>query len=252
MTLHIIGIGLSDEKDITLKGLEMVKKCEEVYLESYTSVLQCPVSKLEGLYGKKIILADREMVEKNPESTILKNAKEKNIAFLVVGDALTATTHVDLILRAKKKDINVEVVFNASILGAVGITGLELYKFGKTTSIVFPEKSYKPTSAYDVIKKNKENEMHTLCLLDIKADEKKYMAVNEAINILLDIEKEKKQNVFTEETLCIGCARLGSDNFLIKKGKAKDLLKEDFGNQPHCLIVPAKMHFMEEEMLKNY
>ncbi|MBW3000062.1 diphthine synthase, partial [Candidatus Woesearchaeota archaeon] len=206
MTLHIIGIGLSDEKDITLKGLEMVKKCEEVYLESYTSVLQCPVGKLEELYGKKIILADREMVEKNPESTILKNAKEKNIAFLVVGDALTATTHVDLILRAKKKEINVKVVFNASILGAVGVTGLELYKFGKTTSIVFPEKSFKPTSAYDVIKKNKENEMHTLCLLDIKADEKKYMTVNEAINILLDIEKEKKQNVFTEETFCIGCA----------------------------------------------
>ncbi len=67
MALYMIGIGLNDEKDISVKGLEMVKKSTKVFLERYTSILQVPVSKLEEFYGCEIILADREMVEKNSD-----------------------------------------------------------------------------------------------------------------------------------------------------------------------------------------
>lgn len=38
---YIIGLGLGDPKDVTVKGLEIIKKCERVYLESYTSILTC-------------------------------------------------------------------------------------------------------------------------------------------------------------------------------------------------------------------
>lgn len=41
--LYLIGLGLSDEKDITVKGLEIVKKAARVYLENYTAVLLCDV-----------------------------------------------------------------------------------------------------------------------------------------------------------------------------------------------------------------
>lgn len=37
--LYLIGLGLGDAKDITVKGLETLKKCKKVYLESYTSLL---------------------------------------------------------------------------------------------------------------------------------------------------------------------------------------------------------------------
>lgn len=37
--LYLVGLGLADEKDITVKGLEVVKKAERVYLEAYTAVL---------------------------------------------------------------------------------------------------------------------------------------------------------------------------------------------------------------------
>ena len=70
MTLNLIGLGLNDEKDITLKGLELVKKADFVYLENYTSKLNCNLSYLEKLYGKKIILADRKLVEMDAEKTI--------------------------------------------------------------------------------------------------------------------------------------------------------------------------------------
>lgn len=36
---YIIGIGLGDVKDITVKGLEIVKSAKRVYLEAYTSIL---------------------------------------------------------------------------------------------------------------------------------------------------------------------------------------------------------------------
>ena len=83
--LYLIGLGLGDEKDITLKGLEIIKKCDLIYLENYTSKLQCSVKELEKLYEKKIILANREDVEGDDEkgkNQILKSAKTKDVAGL--------------------------------------------------------------------------------------------------------------------------------------------------------------------------
>ena len=37
--LYLVGLGLADEKDITVKGLEIVRKAERVYLEAYTAIL---------------------------------------------------------------------------------------------------------------------------------------------------------------------------------------------------------------------
>jgi len=250
MTLYIIGIGLNDEKDITLKGLELVRKADFVYLENYTSKLSCSVKDLEKFYGKKIIEADRNMVENNSDK-ILNKAISKKTVLLVIGDVFSATTHMDLMLRAKEKKIKVEIVNNASILTAVGITGLELYKFGKTTSMPYFEKSFKAETPYDVIKQNKKLGLHTLVLLDIKADKGKYMTVNEAVKQLLEIESKRKEKVFTEDTKVIGCARLGG-KYKIKYGSASKLLKESFGKPLHCLIIPGKLHFIEEEALKLY
>jgi len=36
---YVIGLGLGDAKDVTVNGLEIIKKCHRVYLESYTSIL---------------------------------------------------------------------------------------------------------------------------------------------------------------------------------------------------------------------
>jgi diphthine synthase len=83
--LYIIGLGLSDERDITLKGLDAVKSCERIYLEAYTSVLVVAKERLEKLYGKEIVIADREMVESQSD-VILEGADKVNVAFLVVGD----------------------------------------------------------------------------------------------------------------------------------------------------------------------
>jgi len=262
----MIGIGLNDKEDITVKGLNAIKKCTRVYLENYTSILQTDKQELESFYGKKIILANRDIVEKNSDE-ILNDTLENDIAFLVVGDVFGATTHTDLFLRAKEKNIPVKIINNTSILNAIGIVGLELYKYGKTTSIVFPDDNWLPETPYDVIKLNQSLGLHTLCLLDIKVSEptkedilkeknvaqkSRFMTVAQAINVLLKIESKRKEKVFIENTMCIGIARIGSDDYKIKYAKASDLLKEDFGAPLHSLIIPGKLHFIEEDMLKLY
>ena len=93
--LHLIGIGLGNELDITLKGLETIRKCSDIYLEGYTSKINATKSQLEQLYGREIMIVDRSYVE-NLSSDIIKRAKTKEVAFLVIGDALSATTHTDL------------------------------------------------------------------------------------------------------------------------------------------------------------
>lgn len=246
MTLYLIGIGLNDEKDISLKGLEIVKRCSKVFLESYTSVLQCNISELEKLYGRKIILADRSLVENKTD--ILDAASKEDVAFLVIGDALSATTHVDLMQRAKERGIKTDVIYNATVMNAVAVTGLQLYKFGKTTSIPF----HKAETPYNIIKENKSIGAHTLCLLDLDPISNKFLTIKEAIQKLLDIEKVKKLNIFTEKTLCIGCAHLGSTSAVIKLGTASELMKKDFGKPPYCLIIPGNLHFIEEEIIRSF
>ena len=100
--LHVIGLGIGDERDITVRGLEAVRASSKVYLEAYTSqlVTGLDTTKLEAMYGKRVTLADRECVEQGVEE-ILQAAREERIAFLVVGDPFAATTHCDLLLRAK-------------------------------------------------------------------------------------------------------------------------------------------------------
>jgi diphthine synthase len=76
-----------------------------------------------------------------------------------------ATTHSDLLVRAKKLGVAVEVVHNASIMNAVGACGLQLYRFGEAISIPFFTETWRPASFYDKIKANHTIGLHTLCLL---------------------------------------------------------------------------------------
>jgi len=248
--LYLIGLGLADEKDISLKGLEAVKKCSKVYLESYTSRLQCSIADLEKLYGKKVTLADRKFVE--DASQLLREAKKEHVALLIIGDPLCATTHWDILQRAKDEKIATEVFHNASIINAIGATGLQVYKFGKTTSIPFPQEKFEPKTAYDIIKENKSVGAHTLVLLDLRPDEDKFMSVNEAIEVLRKIERKRNEKVFSSKDWCVGVARLGAKDQKIVAGTVMDVSDVDFGKPPHALIVPGKLHFMEEDALKGW
>ncbi len=237
--LYLIGLGLGNEKDLTLNALEIIKKSDFVYLENYTSALNFKVKDLEKLTGREIIVADRNLVENTEE--IVDNAEDSPVVFLVKGDVFSATTHADIFLRAKKRNIECKILHNSSIITAVGDTGLSLYKFGKTASIPFENENIK--TPCEILKEN--GKMHTLILLDLKPDENKYMNFKEGLNYLIKNGFEKEKNV-------IVCAGLGTDNAVIKYGMAKDILNENIEIYPQCIIVPGELHFVEEDFLKFY
>lgn len=241
MVLYLIGIGLFDEKDITVRGLEIVRQCKYIYLEIYTSKLSCSIEKLEELYGKEIILADRNLIENRAETEILAKAKDSDVAVLIIGDVFSATTHADLRARAIEKNIQVHIVHNASVLTAVGIIGLELYKFGKVTSIPFANSDIiSPITAYDA---NKKIGLHTLFLLDLNPSENRYMTINDGLNYLTD-------KGIPDKTICVGAAALGSEKPDIFAGTISKVKNHKFIVYPQCFVIPGDLHFVEEECLE--
>ncbi|WP_297463229.1 diphthine synthase [Thermococcus sp.] len=253
MAIYFIGLGLYDEKDITLKGLETARKCDVVFAEFYTSLLAgTTIGRIEELIGKPIRRLNREEVELNFEKIVLSEAKDRDVAFLTAGDPMVATTHSDLRIRAKKAGIESYVIHAPSIYSAIAITGLHIYKFGKSATVAYPERNWFPTSHYDVIGENRERGLHTMLFLDIKADQNRYMTANEAMEILLQVEEMRGQNVFTPDTLVVVLARAGSLNPTLRAGYVRDMINEDFGKQPHVMVVPGRLHIVEAEYLVEF
>nr|CAG4650378.1 EOG090X0AVB [Sida crystallina] len=264
--LYLIGLGLGDAKDITVRGLEIVRAAKEVYLEAYTSILTVGKDALEEYYGRPIILADREFVEQKAEG-LIQAAHNDDIAFLVVGDPFGATTHTDLVLRAREAGVKYQVVHNASILNAIGCCGLQLYNFGETVSIPFWTDDWKPSSFCEKIEANLKNGLHTLCLLDIKVKEQtienmmkgrpiyeppRYMTTAQAAEQLLDIINSNPGGALTRETLCVGVARVGWPNQKIYAAKLSEMASFDLGPPLHSLVIVGKLHPLELDFVKMF
>ncbi|VDL79098.1 unnamed protein product [Nippostrongylus brasiliensis] len=249
MVFYLIGLGLGDVEDITVKGLKIVRKCKRVHLEAYTSILCYGLdkTKLEEFYGREVIEADRTVVEQNADE-ILDGADVDDVAMLVV-----------------------KVIHNTSIMNAVGCCGLQLYNFGETVSIVMWLEGWEPDSYYDKIASNMEKGFHTLCLLDIKTKEQsienmmkgrkiyeppRYLTCAEAASQLLKIAERKKQAgvepLYNESSPCVGLARVGWDDQKIVYCTLKEMSECDLGPPLHSMILPGNMHPLEIDMLNTF
>jgi diphthine synthase len=277
MVLYLIGLGLGDENDINKRGLEVVKTCKRIVLESYTSILPgIEKERLEKLYGMDVEIAYREKVEEDIEE-VIEEARTDNVAFLVIGDPFGATTHTDLYLRALKLGVQVEVVHNASIMNACGACGLQLYRFGETVSIVFFTETWRHgDSFYDKILRNndgkQEGGLHTLCLLDIKVHEIDYddmirtgkpvympptfMTASCAASQLLEIEERRKDGACSEDRPAIALSKVGAKDQVIVSGTLKRLAQPDvddvLGAPLHSLIVCGELHDLEKEFFEHF
>jgi diphthine synthase len=205
--------------------------------------LDTTIEDLEGVIGKKVTPLMRDSLEEYIDD-LLSEAKNEHIAILIGGDALSATTHISLILDAVDDGIKTQIIHGSSIFTAITDTGLSLYKFGKTVTIPLIEKG-PPDTVIHTIKDNYEHGLHTLLLLDLNIVKNKYLTIPQAIQRLIETGN------FDPNTLLVGAARLGSHYPTIKADTARSLLKYDFGDPPQTLIAPGKLHFLEEEALET-
>ncbi|MBS7614628.1 diphthine synthase [Candidatus Bathyarchaeota archaeon] len=250
--LVFVGLGLYDEKDVSLRGLEEARTSDYVFAEFYTSLMTgLSLERLETVVGKRVAVVSRKTLEDDDGEPILQKAEKLKVAFLVPGDPLIATTHIDLRIRAQKRGIKTKIVHGASIVSAaIGLSGLQNYRFGRSVTIPFSEPHSVYETPYNVVAENKARNLHTLCFLDIKAEEKRSMTIEEALKILLSLEEKKKMHIVTLDSLAVGIARAGAEDSLVKADSVKSLLNYDFGSPPHTLVFPAeRLHFVEADAL---
>ena len=252
--LHFIGLGLYDERDISLKGLEAIRAADAVYAEFYTSRLMgSTLERMEMLYGKKIHILSRPEVEVDP--AWLEEARDLDIVFLSGGDAMVSTTHLDLRLRAIRMGIKTDLVHSSSIVTAVsGLCGLQNYRFGRSTTIPFPyiARGHRivPQTPYQVLQENLERNLHTMLFLDIQIDPaERFMTANEGASLLMEMEGGGKDSGL-KKAIAVGIARAGAPDATVKADLLPRLQGYDFGGPLHILIIPAKLHFMEKEALE--
>jgi len=234
--LYLIGLGL-DLKDISIKVLEAIKKSDKVYLEAYTTTFPYKIADLEKLIGKKVIVSGRKQFEDDMQ-TLIDGAKHQTITILIYGDPLAATTHITIWREAEKAKVKVEIIHNNSIFNVISDTGLQLYKFGKTTSLPRWQSNYKPTSFFDIIKENLSIKAHTLILVDPG------LSLKEALE---EIKESDKEGILKNKMIILASC-LGTSKQSIIKGDLKSLTSKASKkiDEPFSIIVPGELHFSEE------
>lgn len=231
MALILVGTGVAF--DLTMAGMEALRVCDEAYIETYTNPIEPErITALERAAGKSITVLPREKVE---SAFLIGRAASSAVCVLASGDPLTATTHVTLVLEARQKGIPVKVIHNSSIHSvAPARAGLQMYRFGKTASLVNPRPNYKPVSSLDIIRENLRRGLHTLVLLDT---EPQPMEASAALGMLSEFDS------------AVVLSRVGEEDELLSYGKVPELRKRELGRAPFCVIIPASLHAVEKEYL---
>ncbi|NKE34776.1 diphthine synthase [Natronococcus sp. JC468] len=242
--LTFIGLGLYDERSITVEGSEALRQADQAYAEFYTSeLLGTTVEELEDAHDVSIEVRDRAGVEQEPED-MLAAAESEDVAFLTAGDTMISTTHVDLRLRAHDRGIGTRVIHGVTAqTAASSLTGLQNYRFGKATTLPFPYAHGAdglPASVTETIDANRADGLHTVVYLDIKAERGEYMTADTGAELLADVYPE---------LVGVVVARAGSPDPLVAAGRMRELAERSFGDPLHLLVVPGECHLLEADAL---
>jgi len=243
-----IGLGVSGISELSDKTISIIKNADVVYLESFTS----PISEDEKIQLEKIStgefkIAKRWLVEDGNE--ILENAKERETVLISYGDPYIATTHLELKTRAMKDKIETKTIHSSSIVSSlIGEVGLQYYKIGKVLTIMNDSKSI--ITPYNTIFDNLLHRMHSVVLLEYNEDKSFFLEPQDALSMLLDCEEKQKRKVISSKTFVVIASRIGRNNQRIISGNIDNLMKSKFGEPPHSIIIPGKLHFTELDAVK--
>ena len=251
--LTFIGLGLYDERSVTVEGREALREADRAFAEFYTSrLVGADVADLEAHHGVDIEVRDRGGVERDPEP-ILDAAESGDAAFLTAGDTMISTTHTDLRLRAEERGIDTRVVHGVTAQSAASsLTGLQNYRFGKATTLPFPYAhggDDVPASVIETIEANRERGLHTVVYLDIKVgtgptgpdpDHEEYMTADVAARLLADNWGDE---------LAVVVARAGSPDAVVAADRLSALAEREFGDPLHLLVIPGDLHHVEADAL---
>lgn len=245
--LWFIGLGINGQDSLSDKTKKIISDADVVYFEQFTSPMKNDESqKIKETTKGEFKFAPRWLVEDGKE--ILDSAKTKNVVIVSYGDPYIATTHIELRIRAIQEKIQTNTVHASSaITSLVGECGLHYYKVGRTVTIMSGIPS---STAYYTIYENLRIGNHTIILLEYNQNENFFLNPKDAIESLLESEKEQVRRVISDSTCGIVASRIGQEDQKITVGSFASLKNIDFGNPPHTVVIPGTLHFTELDALK--
>jgi diphthine synthase len=248
--LTFVGLGLWDERSITVEGREALRAADRVFAEFYTSRLMgTTVDDLAAHHDVEVEVRDRAGVEQDPEP-VFAAAETGDAVLCTAGDAMISTTHVDLRLRAHERGIETRVIHGTTAeAAAASLTGLQNYRFGKATTLPFPYAhggDTVPGSVCDTLDDNRDRGLHTLVYLDIKRERDEYMTASRAADLLADRYANGGKAL-----LGVAVCRAGSPDPVVAADSLRALAGRDFGDPLHLLVVPGDLHHVESEALRE-
>ena len=246
--LWFVGLGISGISELSDNTISIIKNSDTVYLESFTSpISETEKEQLANMCDGEFKIAKRWLVEDGNE--ILENAKNREVVLISYGDPYIATTHLELKTRAVTDKIETKTIHSSSIVSSlIGEIGLQYYKVGKILTIMNDPKSM--ITPYNTISNNLLSKMHSVILLEYNEDKSFFLAPQDALALLLDAEKIQKGKVISLDTFAIIASRIGKSDQNITSGKISNLIKKEFGNPPHTIIIPGSLHFTESNAVK--
>jgi diphthine synthase len=251
--LWFVGTGINGYRGLSIAALEVLRKCDIVYVESFTSALsEVDIQGLNSLLKMHTKPVQRWFVEDGRD--LLEAARTKDVALVTYGDPLIATTHGELYSRAAKNSIKTAILHSASgITSIIGESGLHVYKFGRMVTMT--SELHSAVTVYNTIFQNLLSGSHTLILTEYSHnDESKepfFLDPYSVFKMLLDAEQAHKHEIFSDDTFAVVASRVGNQDQKITSGKVKSLMKVDFGTGPHSLIVTGALHFTETQALAS-
>lgn len=252
MTLYFVGMGLS-MKHLSIEAVEVLKKVDKIYVDMYTSIIpDLDIDILKHIIGRDVVIvkAYRRDLEGASIRRIVEEASRIDVAILIPGDPFIATTHDAIRLEALMRGVPVKVIHGLSVYSVIpSAIGLQAYKFGKTVTLVYP-KDFKPCSVIEVIHDNLSRGLHTLVLLDLKVDKGIAMKINEAVDILLDLEISCGFEKRLDKVIGVGVARAGLSDQVLRADLLPNLKKYQYPDPPHSIVIVARPHPIELDLLK--
>ena len=246
--LWFVGLGISGISELSDNTISIIKNADTVYLESFTSpISETEKEQLANMCDGEFKIAKRWLVEDGNE--ILENAKKREVVLISYGDPYIATTHLELKTRAVTDKIETKTIHSSSIVSSlIGEIGLQYYKVGKILTIMNDPKSM--ITPYNTISNNLLSKMHSVILLEYNEDKSFFLAPQDALSLLLDAEKIQNGKIISLDTFAIIASRIGKSDQNITSGKISNLIKKEFGNPPHTIIIPGSLHFTESNAVK--
>lgn len=250
--LYIVGLGLSP-LTTSLWAVEALRSCSHVFYEEYTSApSEGSIGDVEAMVGKGFKkLSRRDLEDLSAQEIFELLDRGEKVCLACWGDPMAATTHSYIVAEAVRRGYGYTYIPGISIVtAALGFSSLMIYKLGRIMTIVRPRSTEEAMEIYSKIRETLGRGMHVLLLLEMDAEKRYYMRIDEASDIILRISREQGDRDLGSNK-AVGLAGLGSRSPVACYGSIEDLSRTRVEKLPQSIVILGKPYFTEQEYLEN-